>query len=652
MAALKAFIGHSFSDNDDAVVRAFLKLFDRIKEMNIGFSWEHAEAAEAKQIADKILRLMQDKNLFIGICTKNEAVIAPTKLRATLFGKTLKASEDSFTPKASDWIIQEIGLAIGKGMDLILLMEDGLRPPGGLQGNREYILFDRASPEKAFMKVLETIQSLIPKAVAVTRLEAEVRTAPEEKASEPTLEKDWLKPQPDWERGQFQLALSHSILLGDKATEHAINQAYLATEEGSDSKNRNSWEAYHELALLRTGSGGQLARLDQFAADHPDNVDVLIYRAQGYQRYGEQDKAAQYFEAAAQKTENELEKLARYGDAAIAFAAATRREQTQRIVEKMKSMTAPRENGELTLLYTLKEIAKIERSDEEFCSLTEKLLDLRPDDTDLRFELAYKYSDKGIADLSLYHYLKIPYLERTPITWNNLGVQFEHFQLTSKSVEAYRESERHEETLAMSNLAYKFINAGFLKEAEDICMRAMEIKDCHKNVASAISRIRDLPEEEGKELEEIQKKAIPLRDCFKNYGNALARATVGEHQSRWQGDECELNITIKGNVFKAEGSYERSSYSSLASLLGGIPASPDKKTKYSVRYEGAIHGTAVRATYTTISEEDPARPRSILGGGMDLGKPVLMIFSDSLEEIHVYDKSEKENKFYKFTRLS
>ena len=240
MAVLKAFIGHSFANNDKVVVQDFLDLFDKIKEMNIGFSWEHAQAAEAKELADKVLRLMKDKNLFVGICTKCEATILPEKLQPTKFGKFFKAREDCFISKTSDWIIQEIGLAIGKEMDIILLVENGLRPPGGLQGNIEYIPFDRAHPQNSFLKVIEMIQSLIPKTVEVARIEAEVRTAPEEKASEPTRERDWLKPKPDWNRDRFELALAHSILLEDKDNEQAINQMYLATEEAKDSKKRTS----------------------------------------------------------------------------------------------------------------------------------------------------------------------------------------------------------------------------------------------------------------------------------------------------------------------------------------------------------------------------------------------------------------------------
>lgn len=33
--------------------------------MNIGFSWEHAETAEPKELAAKVKRLVEGKNLFV-----------------------------------------------------------------------------------------------------------------------------------------------------------------------------------------------------------------------------------------------------------------------------------------------------------------------------------------------------------------------------------------------------------------------------------------------------------------------------------------------------------------------------------------------------------------------------------------------------------
>ncbi|MBI2358551.1 MAG: hypothetical protein HYV04_06535 [Deltaproteobacteria bacterium] len=98
--------------------------------------------------------------------------------------------------------------------------------------------------------------------------------------------------------------------------------------------------------------------------------------------------------------------------------------------------------------------------------------------------------------LSLHHYLKIPYQERTAITWNNLGVQFDRFDLAGKSVEAYRTAENLGETLAMSNLARKLLKAGFLKEAQEICNRALQVENYDKNVGYTIQNIKGAPEEE------------------------------------------------------------------------------------------------------------------------------------------------------------
>lgn len=171
---IKAFIGHSFAEEDEAVVRPFLEFCDSVKALGIGFSWEHAKPAEPRELAEKVLRMIEDKNLFIAICTKKERVIAHNNLKASWLRKgVFNASDSDLGWKTSDWIIQEIGLCIGRGMDIILLIEKGLRPPGGLQGNREYIEFERESPERSFKKVLEMIKAILPKI-------AEIETKPVE----------------------------------------------------------------------------------------------------------------------------------------------------------------------------------------------------------------------------------------------------------------------------------------------------------------------------------------------------------------------------------------------------------------------------------------------------------------------------------------
>lgn len=84
MREIRAFVGHSFSPSDDAVVGAFLKYFEQLKHLLPNFSWEHAEAAEPIELAEKVRTKFGEKNLFIGICTANEFGVSENAL-STLF---------------------------------------------------------------------------------------------------------------------------------------------------------------------------------------------------------------------------------------------------------------------------------------------------------------------------------------------------------------------------------------------------------------------------------------------------------------------------------------------------------------------------------------------------------------------------------------
>jgi tetratricopeptide (TPR) repeat protein len=653
MTSLKAFVGHSFTTDDEDVVRTFLKYFDQVEVLNIGFSWEHAEPAETKELAEKVLRLMEGKNLFIGICTKKEATILPSNLSRTKLDKTiLKGREDHFLWKTSDWIIQEIGLAIGKGMDLILLVEAGLRQPGGLQGNKEYISFDRQAPEKSFGKVLEMIQSLIPKAKVLAAEGLGTRAASAEKAeAEEKKGEDWWKPKDNWQREDFEIVWLHMIATDNKEGAAKISQAYLATHEGQSPQNRESWEAHQELYLLEFGKGGRLTNLDEMARAHPDNSEVLKYRAKGYQKFGEQEKAAQLFETAAKKARGQKQELARYGDAALAYTQAGQKADARRVIETMKEIAPKVEDGKEQLIRALRDIAEVDTDKDCFFGLTETLLDLCPGDIDARFSLALKYSEEGQGELSLYHYLKIPYQQRDAGTWNNLGVQFAHCNLDNKSVEAYQKAEKLGETLAMSNLAQKLISAGFLKEAEEICNRAIKVESYHKNVGYAITRIKEIPEAEEKKEAEVIKSVTPISDFYKDYGRAITANQIAECVGGWQGPDCELKITVKGSAFLAEGSYERSVSSALALLLTASPVPSAKVIRYLVRYEGTIVGRAVQAVFTRKKEGETEAPPSILGIA-DKGKDVLLIMAESLKEFRAYEKSAtKEKQFFTLNRI-
>lgn len=134
-----AFIGHSFAPDDSAVV-GFVK--DLLTEMQIRCS--SGERAEAVEVHEKVKKRILAANLFVGIFTRRDKIEGKDLWRTT------------------DWLVEEMSFAAANGKKLILLRENGIADFGGLQGNLEYIEFNRLELHKAAPKILQTIWSLNP----------------------------------------------------------------------------------------------------------------------------------------------------------------------------------------------------------------------------------------------------------------------------------------------------------------------------------------------------------------------------------------------------------------------------------------------------------------------------------------------------------
>jgi tetratricopeptide (TPR) repeat protein len=653
MNQLKAFVGHSFLKEDEEIVRAFLEFFDHVKEMGIGFDWENAKPAEPKTLAEKVKELTREKNVFIGICTKRECVVEPDKLEKAKFTKnTLKAHTQDLVWKTSDWLIQEIGLCIGRDMIPILLVEEGLRQPGGLQGDLEYIPFARSSPEKCFNKILEMITAMIPKAVAQTAQAESVEKAEKEEKPEKEETLDWLEPKEEWTRRHFEIALMRAIATENGDAEQKIYQAYLSSSAGQKEETRNGWVAAREYIKLVMGNG-TLGDLQGMAKRFPNNSEVQYYLGQAYEKYEEFQKAAESFQQAAQHATSEDIKFSRLRDVAVALAKAGHIDKSRGIITEMTKIVDNISDRQTTILGVLKELADIEKNDDQYLGASEALLDIYPDDSDMRFELAYRYSNLDRENLALYHYSRIPKDQRTEATWNNIGVANARLGLDSKAVEAYRKSEELDGTLAMSNLAKKLINAGFLPEAEKICDQATRIKDYDKRIGLTISRIKEVQEEEGKKQETILTDTKRYREFYRDFGQACGKIPPTLQRGIWEGHKCKLNLEIKDSKLTAEGTYETSPWGALAAALAGgsTPLQAPKPARHTIQYNGKLTGLAVKCEVTVEEEGQAVKPRSLLAETAG-SKEALMIISDDLNEIRVYEKGASEaQKFYLLKRI-
>jgi hypothetical protein len=133
--ATKAFVGQSFAAADDAVngtVKNFLA--------SMGIQVITGEQPAARSVSEKVKARIESADIFVGIFTCRE--------------KLAKRGEWS----ASAWVIDEKAYAIALEKKLVLIKESGVQSIGGLQGDYEYLEFDRARLQDLVLALLQTFR--------------------------------------------------------------------------------------------------------------------------------------------------------------------------------------------------------------------------------------------------------------------------------------------------------------------------------------------------------------------------------------------------------------------------------------------------------------------------------------------------------------
>ena len=637
MNEIRAFVAHSFAEDDAATVNKFLKYLDTVARLHPAFSWEHAEAAEPKLLSDKVMSLIANKNTFIGICTRTELAVSAASLSPVFLQPSYrKANETSLSWKTSDWIIQEIGMAKARNLEIILLIEDGVRRPGGLQGDVEHIPFTRDAPEQSFNKILEMITSLSPTRVGTPTgpTDATSTITKDQAESAPPADETWKSPSATWERADYEHGMFRALATRDTDAADRINKAYLATANAAEGENRYAWEARNQWLRILFGTGGRLGPLKTLAAEHPNNPKILECLALGLGEYEDHADSAKEFEAAARTASDQSEAMRLMGSAAVQSAKAGSTARADEIVCELKAAAKTGMINEMGLLLTLRELAEVAKRDDLLIVILERMLELTPDDKYTRFFLAYQHSQKGNHDLALVHYLKVPRDERNRMTWNNLGAAYDQFQLRHEAVLAYEKAEEMGETLAMSNLGYKLLQIGMTREAQAKCDRALVTKDYHKNIADLLSRVKETPEEEGNKLEDVLNKAKPKGEFYSSLAQAVLLSSPSTLSDRWIGPDCLLELQLSDSDLRFSGIYELDANPFMALGSGAFGRA---KVKHHVEYQLTLAGHAMDGLVKRSKEGDaPSAAASLLALGDNTSK-VLMVLTDDQSEFRVME---------------
>ena len=599
MKSIRAFVGHSFDTSDESLIDTFLKFFNSLSDLD--FEWDHAESAEAMPVSKKVLSRFEGKTVFIAICTAKE-VVAPRDLsRCWLQRSFSKARTSSFSAKTSDWILQEIGLALGLGLDLIVLKEDLVRDCGGLQGDWEYIPFNRAKPEKAFKKIIETISKLKPNAGPVQMTSSETKDEKETEDSDPDGVLDFFDPKPDWDQGAFERSFHLAYKIGNEQAAGKIKEKFQQSHFMENAESVQRWRAFVEFVLLVENKGGNFRNLDQYATNHPKNSSIQELRARALLYFSDHSGAASAFKIAADTSSSILEQLQLLARAAISASKAENTETVNALISEMTKLAHDVAELERPYLEALLEIASAKKDKYVAFAIRERLIELDPSDLDTRFQLAYQYSEAGQNALSLHHYLQIPREARNGTAWNNLGVAYQRFNLHVRSAAALRQAVDLGETLAMSNLANRYLGAGFIEDARSLCKQALEHTNPHQNVSTTLASIEGTHSEESAKIDEVLENCKEPHDFFKMHGRAIASRNSPAVQIDWQAPECLMKFSFDKGTFTAIGEFKKERKGGLGGFLLAWPRTSVETIQ--LKYQGSVRGRILEGRFSRESDD-------------------------------------------------
>jgi|GEM_PF-2888209 len=182
----------------------------------------------------------------------------------------------------------------------------------------------------------------------------------------------------------------------------------------------------------------------------------------------------------------------------------------------------------------------LKRRIEAFASFEQALV-LTPGNSELRFHLAYEYSQDGFDSVALSHYETLTSQGLKGSTANNLAVALRKFGMPILAVERFKRA-GDDSAQAHGNLAHLLITDGFVDEALKHIKAGEAIEEMNQRVASAAVRIGAERETEAAKHSDISKVGTQLRDIFVH----MDTRTPGETPAGVFTSQNGHNLVIEG----------------------------------------------------------------------------------------------------------
>ena len=221
---------------------------------------------------------------------------------------------------------------------------------------------------------------------------------------------------------------------------------------------------------------------------------------------------------------------------------------------------------------------------ERFMIYAEGSLKENPNNSGLRFKLAFKYSEFGHNRIGILHYKVIAETQKESFALNNCAIDYAELGLKGKSVESLIQSADLNNTLAMANLADRYLIEGFITDAEREIERANQLVQkgvqIHGNVGLARNKLNEIIAYENKKERTILIDAEKERQFRVKYAEAYyadihigADNIVGDWNTKWGKIKIqkgkEIN-TIEVNEIVTEEKEEKRYDSALLEALSNL----------------------------------------------------------------------------------
>lgn len=613
---MKIFVGHSFDDKDSTVIGKFLGFFKSREDIEV----ITGERAQNQSVAEKVRGKISESDVFAGIFTCDKKINT---------AKGIFSREKDYT--TSNWVIQESGFALGRDKPVILIIEKGIYKFPELQGDLELIYFNRNDLEQPFVKLNQVIDSVLGRATTIMagrmydRLQSPEgkEEKEEEKREAPTGKED---------------AFSKYWEAFDTRNPAMVRKAYetdLAPTLSSEDE-KLVWKGFTLRMAHSLGDSNAFGELVELAKMNKDKPKVVMQLAIKLKDIGEYKKAKdKYLEVKdTYDITNESDKVHIVGcHVEASECIALQGEYDEAISLLSKLLLEDEFKGQRAqILKGLADIAKDNKDIKKFFIYAEGCLDIDPTDTNLRFNLAYRYSEEGQHRISLLHYKKLTDAVEHPIGLNNLGVQYERIDLKGKSINSYCQAADRNITLAMANLALRSLDQGFMEDASKMIKRANGLSkndiEVHGNVGYAKNRLASiLKEEDDKERELLMDAENERRLRVRYTESFLTDKTIqpdhfeGTWETQWS--DLEIFFCPDENTIRAEKQTELSTIRNrLVSIEGTIK-----------NLSGVY---SIKVVDTTKWSTGPTKDTVYMATGY------MLLNRDDDTQIEVMEKSEKD----------